>query len=220
MHLCVIANTVTVGQRSTTATRNSISRGFYSKTLSEYVYLLVSSWIHCSAIKRGANVPSTYRAALFGTKPKKLGKLDYIYLCPIRTDEKYVLMARNDHSSCIWFYLASSTDSEMAANALLDWSAAFGAPQGLISDVPTHFKNETFCLLAEGLRSSHHFTLLNCPRSNVAVVHLSKEFLRVASAILSELQVHHEYWRQLVPLFQSPLKNAPSIQRESTSPIT
>ena len=103
---------------------------------------------------------------------------------------------------------------------MLDWSADFGAPHGLMSDGPSHFKNETIRLLSKSLRSPHHFTLPYCPWSNGGVERLGKETLRVVRAVLSELQLQHDDWPELIPLVQSAINNAPSPQRNGVAPIT
>lgn len=81
-------------------------------------------------------MPRPFAPALFGTKPNDVVQLDYIEAGASRTGENNVLMVCDDHSGYSWFYPASRTDSEAAANMLLDWSAAFCAPLGIISDKP------------------------------------------------------------------------------------
>lgn len=51
------------------------------------------------------------------------------------------------------------TSAKNAARVITDWVAALGAPNGLMSDGPTHFKNNTVRLVAKGLKVPHHFTL-------------------------------------------------------------
>lgn len=129
-------------------------------------------------------------------------------------------MVRDDHSGNSWFYPSTSSTAEKAANTILDWCAAFGIPIGLMSDGPTPYKNETIRLLTKGFLPSNLFTLRYFPWSNGSVARLGKKLLRVARAIISEPQLRHDYWPQLVPLFLSALNNAPSPQRNNVSPIT
>lgn len=90
----------------------------------------------------------------------------------------------------------------------------------LMSDGPTHFRNETVRLVAKGLKVPHHFTVPYCPWSNGAVERLSRELLRVFRAVTSELQMAFTEWRDILPLVQSALNNAPSPQRGNIAPIT
>lgn len=80
-------------------------------------------------------------------------------MCRTTTGERYLRMIRDDHSGYAWFYPAESTSAGVAANSLIDWSAALRAPWQLMSDGPTHLKNENVRLLVRGLRSPHQFTL-------------------------------------------------------------
>lgn len=117
-------------------------------------------------------------------EPNELLQCDYIELRKCSTGVRYVLMLSDDHSGYSWFYPDTNTNTKIAADALLNWSATFGAPYALMSDGPTYFKNKTIRRLTKGLKSPHHFTLHYCPWSNGAVQRLGKELLRVARAVL------------------------------------
>lgn len=129
-------------------------------------------------------------------------------------------MLRDDHSDYKWFFNFPNTDAENAAHAIIDWCAAFGVPNGMMSDGPTHFKNETLRSVSKGLKVPHHFTLPYTPWSNGAVERLGKELLRIFRSVISELGMNFEEWTDLVPLVQSALNQAPAPQRGNVSPIT
>lgn len=80
--------------------------------------------------------------------------------------DKSIIMLMDDYLAYSWLYPSEKTSAETAAHALLDFPAAFGAPLQLMSDGPTHFKNETICLLINNLSPPNHFTLPYCPWSN------------------------------------------------------
>lgn len=129
-------------------------------------------------------------------------------------------MLRDDHSDFKWLFPFAGTAAENAAIALTDWCASFGIPQGLMSDGPTHFKNETIRRLTKALKVPHHFTLPYTPWSNGAVERLGKEILRTFRAIISELQMDFNEWPDILPMIQSILNMSPSPQRGYVSPIT
>lgn len=110
------------------------------------------------------------------------------------TGDRYILMIRDDHSGYCWFFPATTLAAETAADVLIDWSASFGVPETLMSDGPTHFKNETLRLLVKKLSSKHHFTLTYAPWYNGGIERLGKELVRAARALLSELQFRHDEW--------------------------
>lgn len=220
LRLTVIAHTGAAGHRGLQATLDAVRNEFFWTTISADVHLFVSSCILCLSTTGGGNIPRPFCSALHGTKPNDLIQFDYLEMSPRRSGEKYVLMVRDDHSGYCWLYRASSTDARTAAEYLVDWCAAFSAPCGLMSDGPTHFKNETMRLLTEGLGTSHHFTEPYCPWSNGAVERIGKEVLRIARAVLSELQMPKDDWPSMLPIFQSAFNNAPSPQRDNVAPIT
>lgn len=129
-------------------------------------------------------------------------------------------MLRDDHSDYKWFFCFPNTDAENAAHAIIDWCAANGTPGGLMSDGPTHFKNETVRLVSKGLKTPHHFTLPYCPWSNGAVERLGRELLRVLRSLISELQMDQKEWPDLIPIVQSVLNNSPSPHRGNVCPLT
>lgn len=55
---------------------------------------------------------------------------------------------------------------ENATVNIIEWCASFSVPNGLMSDGPTHFRNDTVRLVSKGLKVSHHFTLPYFPWSN------------------------------------------------------
>ena len=131
-------------------------------------------------------IPRPFGPAVHGTKPNDLLQFDYIEIAPGSNGEKYVLMLRDDHSNYAWFFPTADTSAEQAATAIIDWCAAFGVPKMLMSDGPTHFKNETLGRLAKSLRVPHHFTLPYSPWSNGGIERLGKELLRIFRSVTSE----------------------------------
>lgn len=77
--------------------------------------------------------------------------------------------------------------AENTATAIKDQAADFGVQNSLMSDGPTHLRNETVRLLWKGMKVPHHFKLPYCPWSKGAVKRLGKELIRTALAIISEL---------------------------------
>lgn len=129
-------------------------------------------------------------------------------------------MVRDDFSDYKWFFPFLDTSASNAATAIIEWWSAFGVPKSLMSDGPSHFKNETLRLVSKGLSAPYHFTLPYCPWSNGAVDRLGKELVRTCRAILSELQMRPEEWPDILPIIQSTLNNTPSRHRQKIAPIT
>lgn len=168
----------------------------------------------------GGNIPRPFGPSLFGTTPNDILQLDYIDLGPSATGDKYVLMLRDDHLDYNWFFSFPDTSAANAANAIIDWCAAFGVPKTLMSDVPTHFRNETISLVEKGLKVPHHFTLPYCPWSNGDIERLGRELVRTFRAVLSELKSKNNEWPDLLPVIQSILNNSQSPQSGNIAPIS
>ena len=189
LRLCIIAHTGPAGHRGIEATEQALRSNFFWSTMTSDVRMFVKACIHCLSTVGGGKVPRPFGPALHGTKPNALLQFDYIELGMGANGDKYVLMLRDDHSDYKWFFAFPDTSAENAATSIIDWSAAFGVPEGLMSDGPTHFKNETIRLITRGLKVPHHFTLPYSSWSNGAVERLGKELLRVMRAVLSEFRM-------------------------------
>lgn len=92
-------------------------------------------------------------------------------------------------------------------------------PNGLLSDGPTNFRNETSRLVARGLHTPHHFTLPYLTWSHAAVEQLGKELFRVSRDTLSELHLAHTSWTDILSILKSALNMDPSPQRGKIEPI-
>lgn len=218
--LLIIAHTGPSGHRGATSTESTLKKYYFWSTLSADTKAFLSACIHCLSTTGGKKVPRPFGPAAHGTKPNDLLQFDYIEIAPGHNNEKYVLMLRDDHSNYAWFFSTADTCAEQAATAIIDWCAAFGVPKMLMSDGPTHFKNETLSRLAKGLRVPHHFTLPYTPWSNGGIERLGKEMLRVFRSVISEYQMRPVEWVDLLPMVQHALNNAPSPQRRNTAPVT
>lgn len=124
------------------------------------------------------------------------------------------------HSDYKWVFALANTAAENAAQAIVDWCAAFFIPNGLMSDGQRHFRNETIRLLCKSLRVPHHFTLPYTPWSNGAVELLEKEILRTFRAITSELQMDFKEWTDLLPVIQSIPNNSPFPHLQNVASVT
>lgn len=86
-------------------------------------------------------------------------------------------MLRDDPSSYCWLFAFPDTLVENAAHEIIDWLTAFGSAKGLMSDGPSHLKNETLRLVVKGLRVPRHFLVPFKPWSSGAVKHPEKGLL-------------------------------------------
>lgn len=217
--LCIIAHTVSAGRRGRNATERALRSEFHWSTLSEDTCIFYRACIHRLSTLGGEKIPRSFGPALHGTKPGDLVQFDYIHLGISNSGDKYDLMIRDDHSDFKWFFCFPNTDTENAATAIIEWCSTFGVPNGLMSDGPTHFKNETARLVTRGLKTPHHFTLSYCPWSNGAVERLGRKLFCVLRAMISELQMDNKEWPDLIPIAQSVLNNSPSPQGGNVCPI-
>lgn len=108
------------------------------------IQTFVRACIHCLSRTGGEKVPRSFGPSVHCISRNDLIQVDYIEITPSRTGEKYVLMLRDDHSDYKRFFAFANTAAGNAAQAFIDWWAAFGVQRTLMSDRPTHFKMRLF----------------------------------------------------------------------------
>lgn len=136
-----------------------LSNIFFGSTVAINVRTFARSCLHCLSTTGGERVPRPFCLAFHGTAANDLLQFDNIEIAPNTSGQKHAIMLRDDHPDYKWFFACHNLTAETAARATIDWCAACGVPKSLMSDGPTHFKNETLRLLSKGLKVRHHFTL-------------------------------------------------------------
>lgn len=101
-------------------------------------------------------MPRSFGSSVYGTSLNNFVHFDYIEIASSRTAEKYVFMLSEDHRDYNRFFLFFNTAADCAAQAIMDWRAAFGVPKMLMSDGPTHFKNETVRVVCRDPKVLHN----------------------------------------------------------------
>ncbi|KAG3112220.1 hypothetical protein PI124_g10787 [Phytophthora idaei] len=102
-------------------------------------------------------------------RPNELIHWDYLYMGASTTNDKYILVIKDDASKFVWFFAVPDATADTAYNCLMEWFAVFGGCLTWVSDQGTHFKNEVFQALQHALGAHHHFTTARCPWANGTV---------------------------------------------------
>lgn len=135
--------------RGFTVTESNLRRHFNCLTLTPYIKAFVGTCVHCLSTLGGDRFPHPFGPVVHGDRPNSLLQFDYLELGPGDNGDKYVLMLRDYHSNYVWMFTFAGNMTENAAHTIIDWCSAFGIPIGLMSDGPTHFRNETIRLVTK-----------------------------------------------------------------------
>lgn len=79
-------------------------------------------------------MPRLLGSAPQGMAANDLLRFGYIEIAPSTTDEKNISMLCDDHLNYIWFHAFPDESEENAARTTIDCAAAFGVPNGRMSD--------------------------------------------------------------------------------------
>ena len=141
-------------------------------------------------------------------KPGQVLHLDYLYLGRSSGISKYVLVLKDDLSSYCWLEPVESATAENAAFHLSRWNRVFTSPEIWISDQGPHFINSILANLAEEYRILHKPTVAYSPWANGTVESLMRTVQAALRAILLELKLAPQDWREVISIIPSILNSA------------
>ncbi len=165
-------------------------------------------------------VPRPLGHALHATEPKKLLLFDFSHMSNGDKNNTYVLVFKADFSGYVWNTPSKEATIEVVVETLISWLSAFGIVSYWVTDRGSHFKNELVKLLQDQVKSGHHFRLAYCPWSNGKVEVVCGKLVRTTRALLSDFQLLHSAWTQLLPIVQSVLNNSVLPRLGNRCPLT
>ena len=193
---------------------------FFWQKMDDDIKSFVQTCLHCLCTQPGTTIRRPLGHALHADLPNELLHFDFCYTSPAEDYSHYVQNLKDDHSGYVWIAPRTETTAEITADLLIKWFSAFGVVTQWVSDRGSHFKNEVVRLLQEKTKSSHHFTLAYCARSNGTFEVVCRELLRACRALLSEYQLPQTCWPSIMPVVQSALNNSLLDRLGNRCPLT
>ena len=152
--------------RGRDATESTVREDFFWKSLKKDVAQFVNSCIHFLANRAGEHIPRPLATALHAERPNEVLHVDYLFMGASSTEQKYVLLIRDDLSGYVWLWSTTDAPSDAAAGALSMWIGVFGGFEWWVSDQGSHFKNRVMDELTREFHVAHHFTTAYSPWAN------------------------------------------------------
>ncbi|ETV77169.1 hypothetical protein H257_09055 [Aphanomyces astaci] len=112
-----------------------------------------------------------------------------------------------------------SPTSQVAVEAIMEWSALFGVPEVWISDGGSYFKNSIMKELATRLRAQHNIVLAYCPWRNGTVERVNRDILGLMRIMPRETKLKETEWDYLLPVVQANINQTPVATLDHTSPM-
>jgi len=216
--LMVCAHMKDAGHRGTTATLQRLSEYCCWFRMPEHVTDFVKQCLHCMDSKAGEKVPRPLGETVHGTAPGEVVHVDYLYVGEsgpmghdgLDEDEgfKYILVMLDDMSNWVWLEPAGACNARTTAQHLMAWCKTLGAPEVLVSDTASHFKNHLMAELEKSMGIARKFAVANSPWSNGTCERMMREVVRTLKAMLQEERRSARDWVDLVPAVQWALNTA------------
>ena len=121
---------------------------------------------------------------------------------------KYILVMLDDMSNWVWLEPAGACNARSTAQHLMAWCKTLGAPEVLVSDTASHFKNHLMAELEKSMGIARKFAVANSPWSNGTCERMMREVVRTLKAMLQEERRSARDWVDLVPAVQWALNTA------------
>jgi transposase InsO family protein len=104
---------------------------------------------------------------------------------------------------------ADSYTSDVAVEAIIQWTADFGTPQCWVSDSGTHFKNQVLTKLSKQLQAEQDIIVAYSPWINGSIERVNRDILQVMRVMIKELKLNVNEWPYLVPAVPHNLNHTP-----------
>lgn len=143
---------------------------------------------------------------------------DFLYMGDSMDTTLYVLVLKDGLTHFCELIACDSPTSDVAVQALLDWSKRFGTPEILMSDTGSHFKNLVVNELCQRLSIEQQFAVAYSPWINGTVERINRDILQVIKVILMEFQLDTREWVYLLPMVQSNLNHTVVLSLNNRGP--
>ena len=224
LRLLTIAHMGTSGHRRFKATLGALSTRFFWGCLKDDVEAFLSDCLQC-AKTAGTNVkPLQWGHQVQADYPGEVLHFDYLYI--ENSGEKsevgqphYLLVLKDGFSNTVQLTPCVAPTAVLAADAILQWIATYGAPEVLISDNGSHFSNLLMDEVKRALSAEHHFTTPLAAWANGGVEVVNRHVLKVLRALVSENKMQFSEWQQLVPALMMVLNHSPAPTLDGLAPV-
>ncbi len=116
--------------------------------------------VHCLLAKSGHKVSVPFSLTLQAERTNQIVHFDFLYMGLSTGDSKYLVLVKDDLSSCIWLCPAASCDAETVAKELSRWIRAFTLMDCWVRDQGSHLKNSVMAEMASEYNIPHTFTVV------------------------------------------------------------
>ena len=222
LRILIAAHAGAAGHRASEITLNQLQRLFWWKNAEEQCKTMCDQCLHCVPGRGGNKVPRPLGHQIVPEFPFQVLHMDYFYMEPLWDGDHsfiYVLLLRDGFSGLVRLVPSASPDELVAANSVMQWCCDFKAPQIVVSDQGTHFKNKLFKSIEKSLNWKHSFTTAYSPWANGSVERAGRELIKLLRILLDEnkLQTHH--WPSFLMLIQHAMNHSITA-RGREAPIT
>ncbi|GMF25827.1 unnamed protein product [Phytophthora fragariaefolia] len=173
---------------------HTIQQVFYVRELPKLCRQFLSRCLLCKHTKGGNIIPRPWGPTYQALKRNQLLHYDFLSMAPSMGLTAYVLVLKDGLTHFCELVACDSPTSAVAVQALLDWSKRFGAPEALMSDNGTHFKNVVVNDLCDRLSTEQEFVVPYSPWINGSVERINRDILQVLRIMLMEYQLDTREW--------------------------
>ncbi|CAM9877797.1 unnamed protein product, partial [Chrysoparadoxa australica] len=217
MRLMVVAHSGAGGHRAHAATLAKL--GDYKWTTMEAdVRKFVKDCLNCKDMGKGMKVPRPYGPLTHGKRFNSVVHMDFLFLGEADFDYslgiaaggyKYLLVIMDDYSQLVMLVPTVTCSASVAAQSLMQWMATYnGGIEVIISDGPTHFKNQLLYELGQLMGWRHHFTIAYMAHTNGTIERIMREIIGTFKALLNQAKLQPDQWLEMVSVVQFALNSA------------
>jgi len=213
----VLAHAGLAGHRSRQLTLSRVQQHVSWPAMEEDVAQFVSECLLCRVCRGPVLHKRVPGHVNVGSERGEVVHWDFLHVVGAAV-EPYLLVMQDGFTGWVEFYSCKSPTSEVAVEALLEWSGRYGPPKVVVSDSGSHFAAGVVAELARRLGLTRHLVVANSPWANGSVERLNREVVYVLRALVQEARLPVKQYKKVLPLVQSALNSTPSRSRGGVPP--
>jgi hypothetical protein len=219
LRICVIAHGGLAGHRGVASTTRIVSKYCATIGLRSKINKFIKSCLLCLQSKGGKTIPRPLGRSIQAESPNEVLHFDHVHLGEAYNGWTGLLVLKDGLTHFCELQGGASKTAEATTETLLDWFKRFGIVRVLVSDQPSHFKNEVLAILAHKFHLNHHFISAYCPWANGTIERLNRTIIELFKLILAELKLPFDKWPLVIPHVQYVLNNTPTESLHGYAPI-
>ena len=217
-NLLLTAHSFVSGHVGVDATLEQLRELVFWPEMKDDVKALVSSCIVCRS--HDPDVRRPYGDTIIPTDRNQVLCADFLHLTDSEDGGSKILILSDKLSKFSLFFRCDSESTEVALDAILSWTALFGAPKVLVTDQGPAFNNSVIEKVANKLKIEPHMISAHAHWAHGSQERINRSIRDLFKKLLTENKLHITRWADLLHIVLMAFNHRPTKSLNNWAPVT